>query len=138
MMRRREVITLLGGAAAWPLAARAQQQPDVVRRISRGCSNRAGATAATSRWSIDGAAGDADRIRRYAAELVALAPDIILPAGTANVALLLKARTQEPSERWWSSFDRDEGQNARRSNPRTRAVHVTTRMIPFRPGVEVV
>jgi len=42
------------------------------------------------------AAGDADRIRRYAAELVALAPDVIFAAGTANVALLLKATRSVP------------------------------------------
>ena len=45
-----------------------------------------------TRWG----AGDADRIRRYAAELVALAPDVILAAGTAAVAPLLQATRTVP------------------------------------------
>jgi len=115
MIGRREFITLLGGtAAAWPLAARAQKR---VRRIGvlQGGGDRddprlqsygdAFLQALQQLGWTDGRnvkidyrwpAGDADKARKYAAELVALAPDVILAVNSMNLSLLLQATRNVP------------------------------------------
>ena len=115
-MRRREFIVLLGSAAAaWPLAARAQQT-DRMRRIGVLMNTAADDTVFQIRlgaflqglallgWSIGRnvrieirwSGGKADDARTYAAELVALAPDVILAHGVSSVRPLLQATRSVP------------------------------------------
>jgi len=111
-MKRREFITLLGGAAMatsvlLPSSARGQQ-PARVRRVAvlmslaaddpegqsrltafaQGLQEFGWTEGRSARIEYRWAAGDADRIRKYAAELVALAPDVILASGTPSVISL--------------------------------------------------
>jgi len=114
-MKRRAFITLLGGAAAgWPLAARAQQgermrriavlmplaadEPESLARVGaflQGLQALGWTDGRNVRIEYRWAAGDAER-RKYAAELVALAPDIILANGASTVAPLLQVTRTLP------------------------------------------
>ena len=115
-MQRREFITLLGGAAAaWPLAAHAQQA-ERVRRIGvllpaaaddaefqarfgaflQGLGQLGWTIGRNVRIDTRWATGNADDIRRHAAELVALAPDVILATGASTVGPLQQATRTVP------------------------------------------
>ena len=104
-MKRRAFIAALGGAAAWPIVARAQQ-PERMRRIGVLMNQVANDPVGQTRLAtfvqglqqagwVDGrnaridtrwGAGDADYLRKYAAELVALGPDVIL--ATTSLAVM--------------------------------------------------
>jgi putative ABC transport system substrate-binding protein len=112
-MRRREFITLLGGAAAWPLAARAQQS---MRRVAvimvtpetdpvgqgrlkaflQGFEKRGWIDGRNARFDIRWAGGSAERMREIVAEIVALKPDVIVANGTPTVAALKRATSTIP------------------------------------------
>ena len=114
MICRREFITLLGGAAAaWPLAARAQQS-ERVRRVGifmdlaeqdaegqtrvaafrKGLQDLGWTEGRNVKFDTRWTAGDPARMRRYAAELVGLAPEVIMNGGLPTlVAMQQETRT---------------------------------------------
>src|SRR4029077_13026120 len=114
-MRRRDFITLLGGAAAWPLAARAQQS-ERMRRIGMllpaitnddAFQDRIGSVLQglqEAGWSIGRnvrietrwASNNPTEIRRHAAELAALAPDVVVAFAASTVGAMLQATRTVP------------------------------------------
>ena len=112
-MRRREFISLLGGAAAWPLGARAQERVRRVGVLSNPGPDDAEMQARTSafvqtlqelgwtvgrnlqidyRWSY----GNADRLRAHAAELIALDSDVVLATSGVSILPLVQATRSVP------------------------------------------
>ena len=116
MIWRREFITLLGSAAAaWPLTARAQQparmrrvgmlmnltadDPESIARLTafvQGLQELGWTQGRNLRVDARWAGADPRLFRRYAAELIALAPDVILAATTAAVSALQESTSDVP------------------------------------------
>jgi putative ABC transport system substrate-binding protein len=115
-MRRREFISLLGGAGvAWPLAVRAQQ-PERMRRVGllmhtapdepeaqarlaaflQGLQESGWAVGRNVRLDYRWSAGDAGRLHKDAAELVALGPDVVLAGVGATIPALQQASRTVP------------------------------------------
>jgi putative tryptophan/tyrosine transport system substrate-binding protein len=109
-MKRREFIALLGGAAAWPLAARAQQRPDRIHQIGmlmgfaqddpvaqsmvaefRGALSKLGWIEGSNvRIELRWAGPDIERINRLAKELAGVRPDVMLGQTTPVVRALAR------------------------------------------------
>jgi putative ABC transport system substrate-binding protein len=115
-MKRREFITLLGGAtAAWPLSARARQreqtrrigvlvsavegdpkQLEYITAFAQGLAELGWTVGRNVRIEYRWGAGDLDRFRRYAAELVALSPDVVLASAGSIVGAFQQASRTVP------------------------------------------
>jgi putative tryptophan/tyrosine transport system substrate-binding protein len=114
LYNRREFITLIGTAAAWPLAARAQQgrmrhigvlmgitadDPESQVRLAafeQGLQQLGWTVGQNVRIDYRWGGGDADNLRKHAAELVALAPDVIMANSSAAVSPMLQATRTIP------------------------------------------
>src|SRR5262249_43022564 len=114
-LKRREFIALLGGAAAWPLGARGQPA-ERMRRVGvlmnlaeddavaeahlaafvQGLQQLGWTEGRKVRIDYRWAAGDAGRFQRYAEELLALAPDVILASAAPSVQALQRASRSVP------------------------------------------
>jgi putative ABC transport system substrate-binding protein len=112
-LRRREFITILGGAAAWPLAVRAQQggrmrrigvlvgrdENDPVTKpyvsaFTQALADLGWTVGRNVRMDLRGGGGDINRMRTYAQELVGSQPDVIVAgAASATVAVQRETRT---------------------------------------------
>ena len=115
-LKRRDFITLLGGgAAAWPLAVRAQQRermrrigvlmslaaddldaPPRVSAFAQGLQERSWTVGGNVRIDYRWGAGDLDLFRKYATELVALKPDVVVASAASIVAALQQASRTVP------------------------------------------
>ena len=112
-MKPREFVSLLGGAVAWPLGARAQERvrrigvlmslaevdPETKRRIGaflEGLRQLGWADGGNAQINYRWGGGNPNDIRRYAAELAALAPDVILATGSVTVGPLLEVTGTVP------------------------------------------
>jgi putative ABC transport system substrate-binding protein len=116
-MRRREFITLLGGAAvAWPLAARAQQQPGQIRRIGvlmtyaaedaqgqawyaaflQGLQQLGWEIGVNTQIDTRWGGGDTERYHKFVGELIALKPDVVLATANSIVAEFQRASHTVP------------------------------------------
>ena len=112
-MRRREFITLVSGAAAaWPLAAQAQQvgmkriavlssidDPVEMARYTvfrQGLQQLGWTDGVNVKIDVRSGTGDADSVREKAAQLVALTPDVILASASASVAALQRVTRTVP------------------------------------------
>jgi putative ABC transport system substrate-binding protein len=114
-LRRREFITLAGGVAVWPRVSRAQQRerirrigvlmsqaaddptaPPLVSAFAQGLQERDWTIGGNVRVEYRWGANDLDLFRRYAAELVALAPDVIVATAGSIVAALQQASRTVP------------------------------------------
>ena len=114
-MRRRHFLSLLGSAVTWPLASGAQQ-PERMRRVGvlmhtaaddpdgqtrlaaflQGLQEAGWAVGRNVRVDTRWAAADADRFRSYTAELIGLAPDVVLASSSQSVVAFQKATSTLP------------------------------------------